>query len=202
MECVIGICGKDFVLCASDTTSARSIVVMKRDHDKLFKIGPKMALMVTGESGDTVEFAEYIARNIQLYKMRNGYDLSPIAAANFTRKTMADSLRSRNAYMVNLLLAGYDEEQGASLYILDYLASMQKVPYGIHGYGSFFSLSIMDRYYKPDMSKEEALILVNKCIDEIQHRFLVSLPTFHIRVIDKTGIHDYPTTTSVASPMS
>ena len=29
-------------------------------------------MAVSGESGDTTQFAEYIAKNIQLYKMRNG----------------------------------------------------------------------------------------------------------------------------------
>lgn len=29
-------------------------------------------MLVTGESGDTVQFAEYIEKNVQLYKMRNG----------------------------------------------------------------------------------------------------------------------------------
>lgn len=29
-------------------------------------------MAVAGEPGDTVQFAEYIAKNIQLYKMRNG----------------------------------------------------------------------------------------------------------------------------------
>ena len=29
-------------------------------------------MLVTGEAGDTVQFAEYIEKNIQLYKMRNG----------------------------------------------------------------------------------------------------------------------------------
>lgn len=50
-------------------------------------------------------------------------------------------------YFVNLLLAGYDDETGPQLYFVDYLASMVKVPYAAHGYGGFFSLSIMDRYH-------------------------------------------------------
>ena len=52
-------------------------------------------MAVTGESGDTTIFAEFIARNFQLYKMRNGYELSPPAAASFTRRQLADSLRSK-----------------------------------------------------------------------------------------------------------
>jgi 20S proteasome alpha/beta subunit len=51
-------------------------------------------------------------------------------------------------YFVNLLLAGYNDEEGPELYFVDYLASMVKVPYAAHGYGGFFSLSIMDRYHK------------------------------------------------------
>ena len=55
-------------------------------------------------------------------------------------------------YQVNLLLAGYDKDDGPLLYYMDYLASMVTVPFAAHGYGSFFSLGIMDRYYKPGRS--------------------------------------------------
>jgi len=59
-----------------------------------------------GGSGDTVQFTEYISKNIALYRMRNGYELKPKAAAHYTRKNLSDALRTRNAYNVNLLVAG------------------------------------------------------------------------------------------------
>nr|UCK81649.1 proteasome subunit beta type-2 [Arenicola marina] len=188
MECIIGIQGKDFVILASDTTAARSIVAMKSDHDKMCQLSSKVLMAMVGESGDCVQFAEYIAKNIQLYKMRNGYELSATAAANFTRKNMADFLRSRNAYMVNMLIAGHDKESGPELYYLDYLASMVKVPYGVHGYGSFFSLSVMDRYYRDDLTKDEALHLLQQCIDEIRSRFIVNLPAYKVRIVTESGV--------------
>ena len=52
-------------------------------------------MTAVGESGDTNQFAEFITKNIQLYKMQNGYELSPSGAANFTRRNLADYLRSR-----------------------------------------------------------------------------------------------------------
>ena len=61
----------------------------------MFKLSDNLLMSVVGEAGDTTQFAEYIEKNIQLYKMRNGYQLSPIAAANFTRRNLADSLRSQ-----------------------------------------------------------------------------------------------------------
>lgn len=144
-------------------------------------------MSVTGEAGDTVQFAEYISKNIQLYKMRNGYELSPKAAASYTRRNLAEYLRSRvsfpsildwlfqsnvlilsvfpqTPYTVNLLLGGYDDKEGASLYLIDYLASMIKIPFTTNGYGGLITLSILDRYYKPGKCNLLSTILhVTKC---------------------------------------
>ena len=45
------------------------------DQDKMFKLSSKLLMLVTGEAGDTVQFAEYMEKNIQLYKMKNGRPL-------------------------------------------------------------------------------------------------------------------------------
>ncbi len=76
-----------------------------------------------------------------------------------------------------MLVAGYDEGVGPSLYFMDYLSSCVKMPFAIHGYGSFFGLSICDKYYKPDMNETEALALLNKIIAEVccQNERLASL---------------------------
>lgn len=36
------------------------------------QLSSKLLMLVSGESGDTTQFAEYIEKNVQLYKMRNG----------------------------------------------------------------------------------------------------------------------------------
>lgn len=95
MECSLALCFRDFALLATDQTNARSILVMKQDHDKTFRLSDNLVMSVTGEPGDNVQFSEFIAKNIQLYKMRNSYELCPRAAANFTRNNLADYLRSR-----------------------------------------------------------------------------------------------------------
>ncbi|XP_035201583.1 proteasome subunit beta type-2 [Oxyura jamaicensis] len=190
MEYLIGIQGPDYVLVAADTVAASSIVQMKHDHDKMFKMSEKILLLCVGEAGDTVQFAEYIQKNVQLYKMRNGYELSPTAAANFTRRNLADYLRSRTPYHVNLLLAGYDDDEGPALYYMDYLAALAKAPFAAHGYGAFLTLSILDRYYKPSITREEAVELLKKCLEELKKRFILNLTSFNARFIDKDGIHE------------
>ena len=82
----------------------------------------------------------------------------------------------------------YCAEHGATLYYLDYLASSNKVNYGCHGYVSSFVLSIFDREWVPNMTEAQGLELLKKCIDEIQIRFLVHMPEFSVKIVDKDGV--------------
>lgn len=96
--------------------------------------------------GDTVQFAEYVERNIRLYQIRNHHALSPSSSAHWVRGQLAQSLRSRKPYAVNILLGGLDTATSEpQLYWLDYLGTMAQQPYAAQGYGSYFVLSLLDR---------------------------------------------------------
>ncbi|KAI5643247.1 proteasome subunit domain-containing protein [Phthorimaea operculella] len=183
---------------AADQSASHSIMVMKDDEEKIHKISDRLVMGVIGDSGDTTQFAEYIAKNIQLYKMRNGYELGPTAAANFTRRNLAEYLRSSTPYFVNLLMGGYDKENGPELYFMDYLASSVKVPFASHGFGGYLSLSILDRYHKKDLTQEQAYEVLQKCVAEIHKRLFVSLPNFQVTVVTRDGIKALPVINSAS----
>lgn len=104
-----------------------------------------------GPQSDRVEFFEYIQKNVKLYELRNGVSLDGPATANYMRGELATYLR-KAPKQVNVLLGAYDETHDGkpmpSLHWMDYMASMVKVNFGAHGYGSNFCLSIFDRHYK------------------------------------------------------
>ncbi|KAJ1950992.1 Proteasome subunit beta type-4 [Dispira parvispora] len=190
MECLLGLVGKDFAITVTDTSVIRSITVLKHNENKSRELNPHTLLAFCGEPGDTINFAEFIQKNIKLYGIRNNVELSPHAAANFTRRELAQALRSRSSYQTNMLVAGYDAQKGPSLFWIDYLAALVEVPFAAHGYCAYYCLSIMDRYYRKDMDLEEAKDVIRKCIDELQHRFIINLPRFVIQVVDKDGIRE------------
>ena len=190
MECLIGIKFDSFVILAHDNFAGRSVVSMKQDQNKLFKLDENLGMVVCGEAGDTVYFGEYIQKNIALYRIRNGYSLCPQSAASFTRNELAEFLR-RNPFLVNLLIGGHDSKTSKThLYWMDYLGTMADVPYGAHGYGSYFVLSLLDRHYHPDMTREEGKVLIEKCFKEIQKRLVINLPTFSYYIIDEKGFSE------------
>ncbi|CAK9297210.1 unnamed protein product [Gordionus sp. m RMFG-2023] len=188
MECVLGMCFKDFVLLASDATETHSIMVIKHDSLKMYSVNQNVMIGVVGEKGDSHEFAEYVSKNMQLYKFRNGYDVDPFKVAHFARRTLADALRSSSPYYVNSIIAGFDPQTNQScLFFLDYLASLIPIPFGAQGYGAFFANSILDRHFNKDLNEDDAYLLLTKAIDEIQKRLLVNLPAFKVKIIDKNG---------------
>ncbi|CAA0823073.1 Proteasome subunit beta type-2-A [Striga hermonthica] len=190
MESVFGLVGKDFAIVAADTSAVHSILVHKTNEDKIMILDSHKLMGASGETGDRVQFTEYIQKNVALYQFRNGIPLTTAAAANFTRGELATALR-KNPYMVNIILAGYDEKTGPSMYYIDYIASLIKVDKAAFGYGSYFALSMMDRHYRPDMTVEEAIDLVDKCIIEIRSRLVVAPPNFIIKIVDKDGAREY-----------
>lgn len=69
-ECSFGITGKGYTIIASDCNAARSIVKMKGDQDKQKVLSNHLVMAVNGEPGDTLQFAEYVERNLRLYGIR------------------------------------------------------------------------------------------------------------------------------------
>jgi 20S proteasome subunit beta 4 len=134
MDSSFAITGKGYVIVAADMTASRSIVKMQSNEDKIKVLGSHLLMAYSGEpgkqfsplslprlftysgpfpferstgyTGDTVQFAEYVERNIRLAQIRNTYPLPPPSAASWIRRELADSLRSRSPYAVNLLVAG------------------------------------------------------------------------------------------------
>jgi 20S proteasome subunit beta 4 len=178
-ENLLGITGSGFTILATSRAAVRGATILKASDDKTRLLSPHTLLGFSGEPGDTVQFAEFIEANVRLYSMRNSTELSPAAVANFVRSELASSLRSRNPYTVNLLLAGVDVDAKeavvrgdgeGSLYWLDYLASLAKVPYAAHGYAQYYCLSILDKHHHPGIELEEGLRILKMCTDELKRR--------------------------------
>lgn len=191
MEVLLGITGKDFVILAASKAAMRGPTIIKAEDDKTRQLNKHTVMAFSGEAGDTVQFAEYIQANIQLYTMRNDAELSPNAVASFVRGELARSLRSRSPYMVNLLLGGMDPiSQQPSLYWVDYLASLAPVPYAAHGYAQFYCLSILDKHHHPDISLEQGLKLLDMCTDELKRRLPIDYKGVLVKVISKDGVKE------------
>jgi len=188
-ETVFGLAGKDWAIVVADAhMQSHQIIAIKQDEDKITEVEPKLLFGCNGASADRSTFMEYVQKSLNLYGLRNGVNLSPQAAANWTRNEMADALR-RGPYQVDLLIAGFDDATGeASLYFLDMYSSMAKVNKAAHSYAGNFVLGLLDKEWKEGLSEKEGLAIVKKAIAEIRLRFALGrLDRFTIKVVNKDG---------------
>ena len=189
MDIIMGIRVQDCVMLASSKAVTRGISVLKDSDDKTRVLSPHTLMSFTGEPGDTVQFAEYIQANMQLFAIRDNDELSPQAVSSFVRHELATSIRSRRPYQVNVLIGGFNTRTNApELYQIDYLGTKVELPYAAHGYTGFYTFSLLDRHYRPDMSEKEGLQLLRQCVDELQKRMPIDFKGVIVKVVDKDGI--------------
>ncbi|KAK4264196.1 hypothetical protein QN277_025405 [Acacia crassicarpa] len=139
-----------------------------------------------GHGGDRRLFTKHIKKQARPF---NGNRLTTADTATFIHHELAATMHRFKR--VNMLLAGYDEETGPSLYHIDCTASLNKVEKGAFGGdGSSYSLSAMDSFHS-GMSLDEAIELVDACIEEIRSSLDVGTPTHIIKIVDEQGARHY-----------
>lgn len=196
-ETIIAFKCDNFALVAAAGLNAFYYIKITDLEDKITPLDSHKLVACAGENGPRVNFTEYIKCNLQLNTMRqHGRKSSTPAAAAFMRNALADALRSRDgAYACNALLVGYDvpaseyddTPAGAHLFYLDYLGTLQAVPFAAHGYGTTFVTAMLDRLWRPDLTMEEGLELMQKCCDEVKKRVVISNAHFIVKAVTAAG---------------
>lgn len=147
MDTIFGFVGSDFVLLGADRSTQFSIVRLTDTEDKIFTIDDNKLLATAGNPATRAGFGDLMQKNVHLYHLRNGVKLNTWGTANYIRTTVAEGLRKAPSH-TDMLLAGFDEE-GPSLYYLDYLGICTKVRVGSHGHAGHFVLGLLDNWWSP-----------------------------------------------------
>ena len=71
---------------------------------------------------------------------------------------------------------------------MDYLGSLQKVSKGAQGYASYFVSSVLEEHFRADMTLAEGRACIDDCIKELRTRFIISHPSFIMKIITKDGV--------------
>nr|UXY87425.1 26S proteasome chain protein [Cryptomonas sp.] len=186
MDTVISITGENFGIVAINTSYISSIVITKEDLDKFIEIGKNKFLAVSGYPGDVGQFTDFVQKTVQLHSLKTGLPLSTHSVANCIRKEISECLR-KNPFNINMILIGYDNAIGSSLYSIDHLGTLQRMDYCVQGYASFFIFSFLDKQFKPKMNIEEAIETLLRCINILKNRFVVNQINFLVKIVDSKG---------------
>lgn len=189
MDIILGIQLPEGTLLATSRAFTRGISIIKATDNKTKVLNESNIMAFTGESGDTTQFAEHVAANVQLKGLRDGYDMRSNEIASFVRHELATSLRTRKPYQVQVLLAGYDGQSGF-LSMIDYLGTRCDLPYAAHGYAAFYTMSLLDHHYRDTLSLEDGLKLLKMCDEELCKRMPMDYKGLRLHLVDKDGVRE------------
>lgn len=158
------------------------------DCSKIHALSSNCMAAVVGNEGDSMQFANFIATRVSLYEIANGYSMDTPLVIHFARQHLLSNLASRIKFAVTLLIACFDAKKGATLCFIDSKGASQSLNYSGQGVGHSISMGIFHSMWKPDLSIEDGLTMVRRCIKEIQSRLIVNFRQFEIFLVDKNGV--------------
>ena len=178
---------KEGVVLGNDRRATWGYTVTNKSTKKLFKITDHVGLAAYGLIGDFQFIARVIKAQSVLYELE-AYDR---IKTNSVAKMISNMLYSRKMMplLTNLIIAGVDKD-GPNLYTLDALGSLIPEDYGATGSGMLLSMGILEAEYKPDMTMEDGVKLVEKVIRNSIKRDVMSGNGIDLLIITKDGTEE------------
>jgi len=175
---------KDGVVLGNDRRATWGYTITNKATRKVFKITEHIGLAAYGLIGDYQILVRIMRAQANLYELDAGERINTQSLA----KLISNFLYSRKMapLYTNLVVAGVDED-GPKLYTLDALGSLIPEDYGATGTGMLLSMGILEAEYKPGMTVEQGVKLVEKAIRNSIKRDAMSGNGIDLLIITKDG---------------
>lgn len=184
----VGIVCKDGVVLAAEKKSTMGYLVASKESQKILKIADHIAMTIAGASGDAQALARYMKAEIKLFEIQNGRKISVRGAATLLSNILQQS--KYFPYMVQLIVAGYDEYEGAKIFSLDAIGGVEEEKrFFSTGSGSPIALGVLEDQYREDITVKEGVELAKRAIKAAIQRDIGSGGSgIDVVVIDKNGL--------------
>lgn len=177
------------VMLASDNR-VTSYKINADNFVKIFDLSDNVVANVSGGVADAQRFVRIIQSELKLIELKTERKPLVKEAAMILSNIQYSSIRASGS-VVGMLLGGYDEKNGISLYELSPEGSLLDTSdYVTSGSGSIFVDGILSSEYKNDLSQKDALVLIEKCFKAAFKNDNASGGGFIAKIVTSDGISE------------
>lgn len=152
---------KDGVIIGADSRSSAGTYVANRLTDKLHPLTDNIFVLRSGASAHTQNIADYVSHFLNSQSQELDCQESRVKSA--AKLVSSICYNNKKWVSASIIIAGYDSTDKGSIYVCPLGATLaEKVPFAIGGSGSAYIYGFCDRYFKPNMEKDEALAFLRK----------------------------------------
>jgi proteasome beta subunit len=189
---ILGIVCKDGVIMASDRQSTAGNIVMKKNSDKTVFIGTRFLYSGTGLSAAIQRISKILEAELRLKELRSRSKPTVREAASLLGALIYNNIRQFSTIqdIVGALLGGVNDDGTIELYTIDPAGHIDLVEDFDANFGSGmpFSIGLMERQYKKDMTVKQGIDLAKEALMSSTTRDVGSGYGVDIFTITKEGI--------------
>lgn len=172
------------IIVAVDSRSTMGSYISSGTVKKVIEINPYLLGTMAGGAADCSYWERQLGMDCRLYELRNRERISVAAAS----KLLANNVSRYRGYGLSMgtMVTGWDKT-GPQLYYVDDDGTRLHGHLFSVGSGSTYAYGILDTYYKPDLSVDEAIDLGKRAIYHATHRDAYSGGVINVYHVQPTG---------------
>jgi 20S proteasome subunit beta 1 len=149
------------VVMGADSRTSTGNYVANRVTDKITSLAENVYICRSGSAADTQTISDYVRHLLHQQAIEQDGLPEVQMAANIA---MQLAYGNKNSLSAGLIVAGWDEKNGPSVWAIPLGGSLIKVPFTVGGSGSAYVLGWCDKNWKPGMTREECEAFVRKTV--------------------------------------
>jgi proteasome beta subunit len=179
---------KDGVVLAADTRASAGFFIADRHVMKIQKIDNHLGMTMAGGVADAQNLVDLLRYNANIYRLSNKKPI-PIKSAGRLCSNVLFNQRYY-PYYVQIILGGYDVNEGAHVYNIDLFGSMTTEKFISTGSGSPVAYGYLESEYKEDVTVNEAYKTAIQAIAAAIRRNSGTGDFINAVIIDKDGYRE------------
>jgi 20S proteasome subunit beta 5 len=155
------------IIVSVDSRSTMGAYIASGTVKKVIEINPFLLGTMAGGAADCSFWERNLGMQCRLYELRNKKRITVAAAS----KLLANTMNSYRGYGLSMgtMITGWDET-GPQLYYVDNDGTRLHGNLFAVGSGSTYAYGVLDTFYKPDLTIDEAIDLGKRAIYHATHR--------------------------------
>eukprot|EP01115_Flamella_aegyptia_P013498 TRINITY_DN72260_c2_g2_i1.p1 TRINITY_DN72260_c2_g2~~TRINITY_DN72260_c2_g2_i1.p1 ORF type:complete len:235 (-),score=36.60 TRINITY_DN72260_c2_g2_i1:165-773(-) len=149
------------VILGADSRTSTGTYVANRVTDKLTKVAEHIYCCRSGSAADTQAIADIVRYYLDVHSIDINEEPEVATAANLFQDFC---YKYKNSLSASIIVAGWDPHNGASIYAIPLGGTCVKQPFAVGGSGSIYIYGQVDKNFRENMGKEEALHFVRTSI--------------------------------------
>jgi len=173
------------ILMAVDSRASMGSYIGSNSVRKVVTLSDYMLGTIAGGAADCSFWQRNLSLQCRMHDLREGKRITTAAASKLLSNTIY-GYRGRGLSM-GIMIGGWDEKLGPSLYYLDDDGTRLKGKLFSVGSGGTYAYGVVDREYRPDLTEDEAVELGKRAIFHATHRDAYSGGVINVFIINQNG---------------